>query len=291
MASSEGIVHSWACVIEHNERKHRAPTHFRAAIMSIQIRFPSFDSILKHARHAVIAGVMTSSALFAGCAQAGQYQHAPTVAAATAARPDVIYVYAFQSSASDVKLDEHGIASRLKASMSGESQAQQQSMEAVEAREEVANEIVAKLQSMGLRAVRADVAPPDNQNVLVVEGSINTIDAGNRRRRVLIGLGAGESKVGATVQLVYKPAHGVPQLIEQFDATGDSGHAPGVAETAGVGAVVGHAASSLVVSGGLHAVSETKRAGVSSDEKRLGEAIATQIRKTGEAQGWMPAKG
>jgi hypothetical protein len=44
------------------------------------------------------------------------------------------------------------------------------------------------------------------------------------------------------------------------------------------------------VSGGLHAVSETKHAGVSSDEKRLGDTIAKQIAKLGQEQGWMPAK-
>jgi len=258
--------------------------------MSKPIRPSSLNSILKHARRVVIAGVMTSSALFAGCAQAGQYPNPTTVAAAPATRPDAIYVYAFDSNAGDVKLDDHGIASKLKASMSGDSPAQQQSQEAVEAREAVANEIVAKLQSMGLPAIRADVPPPDDRSVLVVAGSIDKIDAGNRRRRVLIGLGAGESKVGATVQLLYKPAHGVPQLVEQFDASADSGHAPGVAEMAGVGAAAGHAMSSLAVSGGLHGVSETKRAGVSSDEKRLGDAIAVQIGKSGAAQGWMPAR-
>ncbi|MDR5740758.1 MULTISPECIES: DUF4410 domain-containing protein [unclassified Caballeronia] len=258
--------------------------------MSKPILVSSLDSILKHARRVVIAGVMTGTALFAGCAQAGPYADATTVASAPATRPDAIYVYAFDSDASDVRLDDHGLAAKLKASMSGESRAQQQSQEAVEAREEVANEIVAKLQSMGLPAIRADVPPPDDRSVLVVAGSIDRIDAGNRRRRMLIGLGAGESKVGATVQLVYKPAHGVPQLVEQFDASADSGHAPGVAEMAGVGAAAGHAVSSLAVSGGLHAVSETKRAGVSSDEKRLGDAIAAQIGKSGAAQGWMPAK-
>lgn len=256
--------------------------------MSQPIRFPSLDSIVRHARRALVAGVMTGSALFAGCAQAGQPE--PTVATAPGVRPDTVYVYAFGSNADQVKLDDHGLASKLGTAMSGDTHAQQQAQDAIEAPEDVANEIVAKLQSMGLRAVRADVPPPDDQNALVVEGSIDTIDAGNRRRRVLIGLGAGESKVTATVQLVYKPAHGAPQLLQQFDATADSGHAPGVAETAGVGAVAGHAISSLAVSGGLHGMSETRRAGVSADEKRLGDVIANQIGKTGRAQGWMPAK-
>ncbi|SPB15478.1 hypothetical protein NOV72_02698 [Caballeronia novacaledonica] len=264
--------------------------------MSSSIKFSSLNAVFKKVRGAALAGFVVGTALLAGCAsnpaqasgQCGQYVQ--TVAASPAVRPDNIYVYAFASDASDVKLDNHGLISKIGSAMSGDSQAQKQAQDAVAAREEVANEIVAKLQSMGLRAIRADVPPPQDQNVLVVEGRIDTIDAGNRRRRMVIGLGAGESKAGATVQLVFKPANGAPQLLEQFDAKADSGHAPGVAEMAGIGAAAGHVASSLVVSGGLHAVSETKHAGVSSDEKRLGDAIAKQIVKLGQAQGWMPAK-
>ncbi|WP_250536291.1 DUF4410 domain-containing protein [Caballeronia sp. AZ10_KS36] len=244
--------------------------------MSDATNFSSLDSLVRHARRALVAGLVTGVALFAGAANAaGASGQTAPVAAVPA--DTTIYVYPFQSDAGDVKLDNHGLASKLKTAMSGDTQAQQQAQDAIAAREEVADEIVAKLHSMGLRAVRADVAPPDDQNALEVVGSIDKIDAGNRRRRVLIGLGAGQSKVTATVQLVFKPAHGAPQLIEQFDASADSGHAPGVAETAGVGAVAGHAVSSLAVSGGLHAVSETKRAGVSSDEQRLSDAIAKQI--------------
>jgi len=268
--------------------------------MSNPIKFSSLNAVFKKARGAALAGFIVGTALLAGCASnpaqaSGQYnqyggQYVQTVAAVPAVRPDTIYVYTFASDSSDVKLDNHGLISKIGSAMSGDSQAQKQAQDAVAARDEVANEIVAKLQSMGLRAVRADVPPPQDQNVLEVVGNISTIDAGNRRRRMVIGLGAGESKVGATVQLVFKPAHGAPQLLEQFDAKADSGHAPGVAEMAGIGAAAGHVATSIAVSGGLHALSKTKHAGVSSDEKRLADTIAKQIVKLGQEQGWMAAK-
>jgi hypothetical protein len=245
----------------------------------------TFKSASSKLRHAIAAGILASTALFAGCANAADVVgEAVTI---PAVRPDTIYVYAFNASADDVKLDNHGVVSKLSSALSGDSSEQKQAQGAAQAREDVANAIVAKLQSMGLRAVRAAVPPPQDQNVLVVEGNIDSIDAGNRRRRMLIGLGAGQSKVGATVQLVFKPAHGAPQLIEEFNANADSGHTPGIAEMAGIGAVAGHAATSLAVSGGVHAMSETKHAGVSSDETRLGDAIAKQIAKIGAAQGWV----
>ena len=116
------------------------------------------------------------------------------------------------------------------------------------------SEIVKQLQSMGLRAVRADSPAPADRNVLIVQGSFETIDAGNRRRRILVGLGAGKSQVGTSVQLVYQPAGETPRLIQSFDANADSGKAPGVAETAGVGAAAGHVATSAAAGVGLHGV-------------------------------------
>jgi hypothetical protein len=120
-----------------------------------------------------------------------------------------------------------------------------------------------------------------------VKGSFETIDSGNRRRRILIGLGAGKSQVSSSVQILYQPAGGPPRLVQTFNATADSGKAPGIAETAGVGAAAGSIATSAAVGGGLHAVSETKRAGVSADAKRLADAVAKQIAQIGVSGGWL----
>jgi hypothetical protein len=106
-------------------------------------------------------------------------------------------------------------------------------------REQVADEIVHQLQAMGLHAVRTDAPAPADQNVLLVQGSFDTIDAGNRRRRTLIGLGAGKSEVSSSVRIVYQPAGGAPRVVQSFTANADSGKMPGIAETAGVGAAAG----------------------------------------------------
>jgi ribosomal protein S19E (S16A) len=255
----------------------------------------SIKRFVGKARRALVASLMVGMAMVAGCASSvADADNIVPPAAAAKARPDNIYVYAFNSDARDVQLDDHGVVTKLTNALSDDSAAQQQAQQAQKAgaaRNDVADAIVAKLQSMGLRAIRADVPPPADQNVLLVKGDIDSIDAGNRRRRMLIGLGAGQSKVGATVQLIYQPAHGTPQLIEQFDADADSGHAPGMAEMVGIGAVAGHAVTSLAVSGGVHATTETKRTTISSDGQRLGDKIAEQIGEIGAAQGWMGKAG
>src|SRR5258708_22062561 len=104
---------------------------------------------------------------------------------------------------------------------------------------------------MGLDAIRADSPAPVDQNVLIVQGSFETIDAGNRRRRILVGLGAGKSQVGTSVQVLYQPAGEAPRFIQSFEAKADSGKAPGVAGTAGIGAAAGPVAASAAPRGGF----------------------------------------
>ncbi|HEY3599165.1 MAG TPA: DUF4410 domain-containing protein [Paraburkholderia sp.] len=247
--------------------------------------FTTLQTIGKNAARRASVALLFSSVLLAGCAggvtNASQYSAAPQV------RPDTIYVYSFDSTPDQVKLDNSGVAQKLKARFTGASASAEQSSDAVAVREQVADEIVHKLQSMGLHAIRSDMPAPADQNVLLIKGNFETIDAGNRRRRTLIGLGAGESEVGTSVQILYKPAGGVPTLVQRFDATANSGKAPGVAESAGVGAATGNIAMSAAIGGGVHAVSETRHDTVSQDAKRLGDSIAKQIAQIGVSEGWM----
>ncbi|SOE96015.1 protein of unknown function [Burkholderia sp. D7] len=222
--------------------------------------------------------------LLTGCA--GGVTNVSAFPAAAQVRPETIYVYTFASTPDQVKLDG-GLLQKVESQFDSASTMQKQADNAVEVREQVANEIVKQLQAMGLHAVRADSPAPADRNVLIVQGSFDTIDAGNRRRRMLVGLGAGKSQVGTSVQVVYQPAGQMPRLVQSFDAKADSGKAPGVAETAGIGAAAGHVATSAAAGVGLHAVSETKHAGVSADAKRLAGSIAKQLAQIGVAEGWM----
>ena len=248
--------------------------------------FASLEFVAHKVTRLASAALVAGSLLLAGCA--GGVTDVSHYAALPQVRPDTIYVYSFDSSPDQVKLDS-GMAQKLKARFSGASEADEQEKEAVEAREQVANEIVRKLQSMGLHAERSDVPAPANQNALLIEGSFQTIDAGNRRRRMLIGLGAGKSEVGALVQLLYKPAGGSPVPLQSFAATADSGKAPGVVETAGVGAAAGHVATAAATGAGLHAATEARHDSIPADAKRLADSIAKQVAALGAANGWVPA--
>jgi hypothetical protein len=246
----------------------------------------SFKSLVRYAKRMAGTALVAGSLLLSGCASG--INGTTQTSAAPHVRADVIYVYSFDATPDQVKMDS-GIAQQLKTAVSGESSAQKQYQTAIDTREQVADEIVRELQSMGLRAVRVDGPAPANQNALIVEGTFQTIDEGKRRRRMVIGLGAGKSKVSASVQILYKPADGAPMPLQSFSADADSGHMPGIAETAGVGAVAGHVATSAATGTALHGVSEVKRDSVAGDAKKLGDSIAKQIAAANVANGWMSA--
>src|SRR5580658_2510957 len=86
------------------------------------------------------AAVIVLCALLAGCAggvsNTAQYSAQPQV------RPDNIYVYSFDSTPNQVKLDNGGVIQKMTSQFDGSSAAQKQAQEAAEVREQVANEIV-----------------------------------------------------------------------------------------------------------------------------------------------------
>lgn len=245
--------------------------------------------LLKHnATRLAMTALAAGSLLMAGCAWGVTGVTQASAMPQAQVQADIIYVQAFDASPDQVKLDS-GMAQKLKTMVTGGSAASEQSQAAREVSEQVSDEVVRQLQSQGLRAVRADGPAPAHSNALIVEGSIQKIDEGKRRRRLLIGLGAGKSEVGASVRILYKPADGAPMPLQSFAAEANSGHMPGVAETAGVGAAAGHLAMSAAAGAGLHGVSEAKRDSISADARRLGDSIAKQVVAANAANGWMSA--
>jgi len=259
----------------------RAPDRIDMQATPHPLRF-----LANNASRLLLAVFAAASLLTAGCAEA--ITQVTPAQARPLARADVIYVYPFATSAGEVKLDT-GMANRLKTTAGGTTDAGKQANTARQAQEQVADAIVHKLQAMGLPAVRATGPVPAAANALIVEGDLEKIDEGRRRRRMLIGLGAGKSEVGAQVQVLYKPANGVPMPLQSFAADADSGHMPGMAETAGVGAAVGHVATAAAAGAGLHGASELKRDSIPALAERLGDSIAQQVAQASAANGWVPA--
>ncbi|WP_342052071.1 MULTISPECIES: DUF4410 domain-containing protein [unclassified Cupriavidus] len=240
--------------------------------------------LFKQARIVVLTAAAAATMLMTGCAsaQTADVNRAPFAAPVHA---DIIYVTPFVATTGMVRLDS-GMVKKVANMATGESSSDQQYQAVMQAREAVANEIVQDLRAKGLNAERLDGPVPAGVNALILTGDFDKIDEGKSRRRLLIGLGAGKSDVGASVQVLYKPADGAPVSLEHFTSNADSGHMPGVAETAGVGALAGHVAMSAAAGAGVHGASEVRHDTISADAKRLADAIARQVVTDTASNGW-----
>jgi hypothetical protein len=220
----------------------------------------------------------------AACNRA-QVQTEEAYAGPLRARPDRILVGYFAISPEQVRLDQ-GIGARIVRT------AEDQPLTAVELQAAratqlaLADRLVDNLKKYGLPAEHAMSAEAPGTSLLV-QGQIVAIDQGNRTRRILIGLGAGKSSVSADMQLYYQAPGLPPRFMTAYQAQADSGRMPGAAETMGAGAVAGSLASSTVVSGAMHATSETRGASGSGEASRLADGLARKIGEFAVSMGWI----
>jgi hypothetical protein len=174
--------------------------------------------------------------------------------------PERIAVLDFATTPREVGLDQ-GIGARLLRAISSQS-AMDEGRDAARATSSgLAEELVSHIRSFGLPAERvSSLQGIGSGRIAVVQGQLLSVDEGNRTRRTMIGLGAGRSSVTADAQLYYIEGGGRPRLLESFEASADSGHAPGVAETKGVGMVASRLVTPATAGGAMHGVLETRHA-------------------------------
>jgi hypothetical protein len=208
----------------------------------------------------------------------------------TLPRPDRVLVYDFAISPEQVSLNR-GLFSRLGRDVSSASVTDEELAIGREVADGFANELVKRIQLLGLPAERADatqVAPP---GTLAITGQFLSIDEGNRMRRTLIGFGAGQSEVKALAQVALQTAHG-PLLAEEFETKAESARTPGVGPMVGPGVAVRGAAgvaSSVAVSGGVHALAE-HRTEVEADARRIADELGKQLGRFFVRHGWITAR-
>lgn len=203
--------------------------------------------------------------------------------------PERIVVLDFAVTPQDVRLDQ-GVGARLLRAVSGGSATDQQLAAARATSSGLADELVSHLRSLGLRAERvSSLQGLGPGRIALVEGQLLSVDEGNRTRRTLIGLGAGRSSVTADAQLYYIEGGAQPRLLESFEASADSGRAPGMAETMGAGAVAGRLATSAAVGAGMHGALETRHADSTDEGKAIGRALARKLGPFFVQQGWVSA--
>ena len=202
-------------------------------------------------------------------------------------RPEMVVVTDFATSPEEVTLDR-GLGARLR-NATGAGDAARQSEDDRKTVAAISNTLVAEIRRLGLSAMHSNQAtPPTDGDTLVVGGRILSIDEGNRTRRNVIGLGAGQSAVEARAEIYYVMRGGGTQLVQSFAADAESSRKPGAAETMGVGAATGRAAESGLMTGAT-GIAPSLSGDVEADGARMAKAIAEQLSGFFASQGWIAA--
>ncbi|WP_144158418.1 DUF4410 domain-containing protein [Paraburkholderia sp. BCC1885] len=236
------------------------------------------------------AFALSSAMLLGGCAG-----HAATAQVvlqpangSTLARPSIVYVDTFDVDPALVQSGA-GLFARMQSTWSGQADAGARATLAHDVQDAAANEIVSRLQTAGLAAMRVAATSPPGRDALVIKGRFERVDAGNKARRVVIGLGAGKSTVSVAIEVWYLAADGRTELVETSESSADSGRAPGLAESLGAGAAADHIAQSAAVGGVVHHDAEAKRPPPVDEARRIGDAAADEVRKLCVTRGWLKA--
>lgn len=151
---------------------------------------------------------------------------------------------------------------------------------------EVAKELVAKLQKVGLPAVQAASQPPPQVDDIVIRGYFVSVDKGSAAKRVLVGFGSGDAELMTAVEGYQMTSQGL-RLLGSGEIRSDGGKMPGmvlpVAVMAATASPIG-----LVVGGAVKIAGEVDGSDtIEGAAKRTADGIGEQLAIAAKRQGWI----
>jgi hypothetical protein len=235
----------------------------------------------------ILSGACGLLALVAfGCAGA-QVTQQSSAAPVMTSRPGQVIIYPFAVNSSDVSLNS-GIFQAAYRNMTDANETDQQTQLAHQTAQNICVRVAANLTQQGITATCLQRGvPPTGNNVLILDGQFTDISEGNRLRRMVIGLGAGASKVDTVVQVIQKTDQGTSEIID-FATSADSGYMPGAGITGPAGAAAGGAAAAAslgvnIAAGGVKNV--TSSTGYLVDKTT--DQIVQQVLNYYNRHGWV----
>jgi hypothetical protein len=198
------------------------------------------------------------------------------------ARPDRIIVHDFTSNPAEVP-PESPFATRVAGAVPPTAEQRELGRKLGA---QVAEELVADLQSMGLPAVRAEGQPAPQIDDIVLRGYFVSIEEGSAGKRVLVGFGSGAAEMRAAVEGYQATASGL-RLLGHGEVSSEGGAMPGVAAPLAVLAATANPIG-LVVAGTTKLYGEqTGSDTIEGAAKRTADEIAAQLRATAQEQDWI----
>jgi len=224
----------------------------------------------------------------ASCAGASVTPQSSNLVPVNNSRPSTVYVYNFAVTAQEVTLNQSFLQKGFR-DVTDENQQQSQLQVAHATAQALSSDMVQELESLGFTATQvARGTQVSGQNVLIVDGEFIDINEGNRLRRMVIGLGVGQSTLDTEVH-VYQMAGGVTQQIMSFTTHADSGEMPGAAIMGAPGAAAGGTAAAVSLGVNLAAgAGKTYTSGTAFMAKRSADKAVAFMSQYFATAGWIP---
>jgi hypothetical protein len=200
-----------------------------------------------------LPSLLILTGLLGGCAQTTVQPQMAQWSSGSMPRPDQVIVFPFAVNPAQVT-ENQGILQRVVDNMGSTTTSERDQEIGQDAASALADEMVKKINALGLPAQRLQRGMQPPPNSLIIDGHFVDINEGNRLQRTVIGLGLGQSTMDTEVQVYGPSSSGYRQLLE-FKTHADSGEMPGAAITGPAGAAaaggltVGVAAANVAVSG------------------------------------------
>lgn len=151
---------------------------------------------------------------------------------------------------------------------------------------QVAQELVAEIQGMGLPAVRAQGQPAPWVGDIVLMGYFESVDSGSSVKRIVLGFGSGAADLKTVVEGYLMTDKGLHRLGSGTVDSG-TGKAPGVAVPLVMAAATGNPIG-LIISSAVKVEGQVSgRTTIEGTAKRTAKEIADQLRGAFKRQGWI----
>ena len=200
------------------------------------------------------------------------------------ARPDRIIVHDFAATASDIPAWSTA-AGRYAAPSTPRTAKEIETGRKLGA--QVAKELVAEIQGMGLPAVLATGQPEPDLGDIVISGHFESVDTGSAAKRLAIGFGSGGAKLTTQVEGYLMTEQGLRKLGSREITSGGGGKTPGIMVPLAVTIATANPIG-LIVGGAVKVGGEvTGKSTIKGSAKRTAKKIADELRVAFEKQGWI----
>ena len=231
---------------------------------------------------AFISGMILTAVMLTGCAST-KVTNREQLVTGKIPRPATIWVCDFAASAADVPA-ESVLAGHPGLDTTPPPPEQLAAGEKLGA--EIASELVADINQLGMSAMVAPAGTVYQVNDIVIRGYLISVQPGNEAERVTIGFGKGNSDLKTAVEGFQMTANGLRKIGSgDLDAGGNK--TPGAA--LGVATLLATAnPAGLIISTGMKAYGEESGSSkVSGRAKQTATEIAAVLQQRFQQQGWI----